>query len=526
MRRYNVSDALAHSQVMAIRQDRKGYLWFGTWEGLSRFDGYRFTNYGVREGLGHPIINDLTEDRRGRLWAATNGGGVARLIDDPREEVASRQTGATPDARRRFISYQVGDSPESNRVNALLFDPTENLWLVTDDGLYRAATGTASDLQFKLVASLHPTAITGTAFADRYGRLWFGMNGELIQVFQDRIIKYGPEDEIGRHVITSVIEDRQGRLLAANRREVFEFVAPTNGNVDGKVDGASRGRWRRLPLAFNPGQFIKTMLSDSTGALWVGTSNGLVKYKDGKRSLYTEAQGLSNSNILALMEDRDGNLWVSAAVSGVCKLSGDMIVSFTRTEGLPHQNVLIVMEDRRGRIYASTSNGGLVKIVEGRATLVPGSLIAPFSDSQPLQDSRGVWWVNTKKGLYRFEGPDLQLRQGRKLSSVDGIPASKVNDSPTFAEDRFGRLWIMYKGDEDIYRLDPARQGRVAFERIPLNTTLPSAVIWMMSDRGGTLWLGGHGMLARLMKGNTVVLRPTEGLPETEPRAFFQDSRG
>jgi ligand-binding sensor domain-containing protein len=85
MRRYDVADGLAHGHVGAIYQDRKGYLWFGSWEGLSRFDGYRFTNYGVRDGLGHPIINDITEDRRGRLWVATNGGGVSRLIDDPAE---------------------------------------------------------------------------------------------------------------------------------------------------------------------------------------------------------------------------------------------------------------------------------------------------------------------------------------------------------------------------------------------------------------------------------------------------------
>src|SRR5262250_3091393 len=59
IRHYDVSDGLAHSHVMAIHQDAKGYLWFATWEGLSRFDGYRFTNYGPRDGLGDPIINDI-----------------------------------------------------------------------------------------------------------------------------------------------------------------------------------------------------------------------------------------------------------------------------------------------------------------------------------------------------------------------------------------------------------------------------------------------------------------------------------
>jgi ligand-binding sensor domain-containing protein len=65
VRCYDVRDGLANSRVDFIYQDRKGYLWFGTREGLSRFDGYRFTNYGTREGLDHPSINAITEDQLG-----------------------------------------------------------------------------------------------------------------------------------------------------------------------------------------------------------------------------------------------------------------------------------------------------------------------------------------------------------------------------------------------------------------------------------------------------------------------------
>src|SRR5262247_4613746 len=115
VRRYDVSNGLAHSHVGAIHQDRKGYLWFGTWEGLSRFDGYRFKNYGVRDGLGHAIVNAIAEDRQGRIWVGTNGGGVARLIDDPRDVSSSHPYGSALAAsasgvRRKFINFRVGDS--------------------------------------------------------------------------------------------------------------------------------------------------------------------------------------------------------------------------------------------------------------------------------------------------------------------------------------------------------------------------------------------------------------------------------
>src|SRR5262249_45220366 len=92
LRRYDISDGLAHNQVKAIHQDRKGYLWFGTLDGLSRFDGYRFTNYGSGDGLGHAIINDIAENREGQLWVATNGSGVARLREASSEKASNGLT--------------------------------------------------------------------------------------------------------------------------------------------------------------------------------------------------------------------------------------------------------------------------------------------------------------------------------------------------------------------------------------------------------------------------------------------------
>src|SRR5262245_21659367 len=82
---YTIADGLAHGSVVSIYQDHKGFLWFGTYEGLSRFDGYGFVNYDRRDGLPHVFINHITEDKQGRLWVATNGGGVARLVEHSRE---------------------------------------------------------------------------------------------------------------------------------------------------------------------------------------------------------------------------------------------------------------------------------------------------------------------------------------------------------------------------------------------------------------------------------------------------------
>src|SRR5262245_7563745 len=86
LRHYRVADGLAHGAVNSIYQDRKGYIWFSTREGLSRFDGYSFVNYGERDGLSQQLINAVTEDRQGRIWVATNGAGAALFIDDSQDK--------------------------------------------------------------------------------------------------------------------------------------------------------------------------------------------------------------------------------------------------------------------------------------------------------------------------------------------------------------------------------------------------------------------------------------------------------
>src|SRR5215216_2911886 len=138
---YTIADGLAHSSVVSIYQDHKGFLWFGTYEGLSRFDGYGFVTYDRRDGLPHVFINHITEDRQGRLWVATNGGGVARLVDHSRENGGAK-----------FVSFKIPETNDlplkrANYVNRMVFDESGNLWCLTDYGLYRAVVD-APQLQF------------------------------------------------------------------------------------------------------------------------------------------------------------------------------------------------------------------------------------------------------------------------------------------------------------------------------------------------------------------------------------------
>lgn len=508
VRQYSMQHGLAHNRVTAIHQDAKGYLWFGTWEGLSRFDGYSFVNYDTRHGLGHVLINSIAEDGQKRLWVGTNGGGVSRLIDDP-GEARSLTLSEQIDSTQKFASFRVGESINSNKVNVLIFDVDGRMWCGTDDGIYRSTSASSVNPEFELVVGEKSAS---SAVLDRRGRLWFGCYKEIIGFLGSSVIKLGGAEDVPFDAIGSMTAHRDGRVFVGDRHGVYELKEQENS--------CERGCWRRLPLTLQPGNLIFQVFADSNGTLWISTPRGLIKYTE-RQTLYTIAEGLTDERTTAIYEDRDGNLWIGSWNGGVSKLSGEMTVSFTRTEGLPDQYVGKVIETKQGRIYASTGQGGVVELLEGRAVVLPGSESSPFNtvSGRIIQDRRGNWWVGSE-GLYRFRGPDLQFRRGKRITTVDGISDTTVISG--LYEDPAGRIWV--GSNRELYFFNPVETGSPAFIRIRLPT-----VSWptrMLSDRTGTLWVGGQGGLDRVRNGVTSSFRATNGLPETETRALFLDSRG
>ncbi|MEK6285144.1 MAG: two-component regulator propeller domain-containing protein [Acidobacteriota bacterium] len=526
VRRYSVSDGLPHRSIRCIYQDAKGYLWFGTADGLSRFDGYRFINYAAHDGLEHPVVNSITEDPQGRMWVGTWGSGVARLVSEPQEALSLRQRNSRTTARK-FVTYPVGSTQGSNEVSKILFDADSRLWCFTNGGIYRALATESEDPQFELVLPAK-----GPAFADSRGHLWFVVGKELLLIVKGQVIRYGLSDEVVRSSVVSMVEDQRGRLLVSNSGGVFEFIRPTSPQESTPVSNTSPdpkgiGRWDRLPITLMRDERILTMANGSSGVLWIGTSKGLIKYQDGSQSNYTSAQ--LSAEIGSLYEDRDGNLWMGTRSGLLCKLSGEAIVSFTEAEGLPDQNVQRVIEDREGRMYASTHDGGIVEILNEKAVPVPGSQAPPFNSvrKRVLQDRRGDWWIGTDKGLYRFPGPKLQLQHGKKVTAGDGRSEIPVFSGPGMHEDPGGKLWISSRGN--LFLFGPGRQGshtRERFQLAKMSSTITDAVLVMIGDSSGALWLGGYGGLGRLINGKIQVVEPAEGLPDVQARAFFQDSRG
>lgn len=507
VRSFQIGDGLPHNSVKRIFQDKKGFLWIATWEGLSRFDGYSFKNYGTQHGLGHTFINDITADEVGRLWVATNGGGVSMLVDEPPENSSAE--------RKQFLSFNIvegGQAAPANFVNRILFDTDNRLWCVTDAGLFRSRETDVVDLGFdQMVAGAQPTH-TSAALRDQAGRLWFAVSSDIDRVVRvaDGVIsafEIMADDKPAPTEIHTILEDSAGRILAADVNTIYEY----------SESAADPGRsWKAID-SVKP-RNILTMTGASDGGLLIGT-DGYMHLSRDRRVLYGHKNGLTIDNVGALSYDREGNLWIGTNGGGLSKLAAEGVVSYTREQGLPGTGVNRIIEDRNGRIYAQI--GCSVYEIADDNQFTPLSIAGRFAHracifSQIfLQDAARGLWYSTSQGLeYSLEGSaDRTL-----VLDEDGSPVTYTQ----MYEDAQSNIWLTDDQTGNLYKAS-AMKGQARAEIVAKN--VPAEFI--IRDRNsGTVWLANRARLWRIRNGQVDEILSIEGLPVIQPRSLFQDSVG
>jgi ligand-binding sensor domain-containing protein len=226
VKKYTTADGLAHDNIACIVRDSHGFLWFGTTDGLSRFDGTSFTNYGAKDGLATAYINDMLESRSGIYWLATNGGGVSRFnpyaspqpATSNRSATVSQESEGVGDAARLlFNSYPVSGDQVSNRVNSLYEDRAGQIWVGTDGGLYRLimTDGKVSfgRVEFGIQWERERLIDVFKVVEDREGSLWIATGQGLFRRLPDgRMIHHAIQATEGNDYVWTVLEDDQGRI--------------------------------------------------------------------------------------------------------------------------------------------------------------------------------------------------------------------------------------------------------------------------------------------------------------------------
>jgi len=479
---FTTTDGLAHNIVDRIVQDSRGFLWFCTREGLSRFDGYQFTNFGADQGLPGSV-NDLIETPGGLYWVATSRG-LAHF------RAASSQP--------RFEISLAGNPAHS--VIALARDPAGGIWAGTSLGLYHVADTQA--WESRAVDLGQPPASGEDArvhalLVDRAGTLWVGTTSGLYRRYPDGRSEH-IHDALPGAVVDALLQDRQGRL----------WVGTTLGlcrvSVNSPLTPSS------IEKKYLPGLPVNSLFESSGGQLYVGTDRGLQVALNpaghGQAfASYTAANGLGGGQVQAIAQDRAGNLWLGSA--GANRIAKGGLVTYGAPDGLDSSFVLSIGEDRTGSLFAVTESqrGKLVNRFDGRAFhpvrphIPDGILDWGWGTGQiTFQDRDGKWWVPTSDGVFVFS----------VLSAAARPSAVYLEHCSVYRvfQDSHGDVWISAQVHGGPHRNVVANRlarwerssGRL-HDYVMADPTLATA---FAEDPEGDLWMGlSSGSLARYRQG-------------------------
>jgi ligand-binding sensor domain-containing protein len=567
-----VEDGLSQNTVRAILQDRTGFLWFATEEGLNRYDGYAFATfkhdrrrpgtlpddmttalYEDRAGrlwvgtvtglclfdrrtdtftvrLESPEVRAILEDRKGALWVATNGGGVYRV--DP----------AVAEPRRYRAEPHVSTSLSHDSVYALLEDRAGRVWVGTYGGgldLYDPAKDGFVHHRHdpRDPASLSHDEIWSLA-EDAAGRIWIGTNSPVLSVldvgthrFYHHRARPGDESALQANIVTVVYRDREGTMWVGTDRGGLNRHLPEDGSfVSYRHDPDNPESLSR--------NAVRAISEDTQGNLWVSTfSGGLNLLKKARRPFAYFApragdpESLSDSAVLSFLEDREGRLWVATAEGGLHRFDPEA-GTFARYR-LGRSTLLALHEDRKGRIWVGTWGDGLNLFDPARGTFTRQRHSADdpstARDDQVWdihEDADGFLWLATDDGIVR-----LHVDSGRvsRLRHDPGNPASLGHDQVrAFLPEEDSRLWIATLGGLELRRADGTFVHH-RHDRRDLASLSHDWVVALHRDGKGGLWVGTFGGgLNRFdpQSGKFTVYTESEGLPSNVVHAILEDDEG
>jgi len=480
-RRLDTGDGLSGDSVYCMLQDRLGYLWLGTFSGLSRYDGSRVVVYrpvpGDPESLPSSLIFDLHEDSTGTLWIATDGGGLARYSRDS-------------DAFERFAHDQADTgSIGSDRIFSVADDPYGWIWVGTADaGLDRFDTEQSRFLHYGTKDGL-PSGTVRSLLCDAEGVLWAGTTAGLARYDRERDA-FRPVPAVGGSTVRALMEDSGGNILVG-----------TEGAGVFRLDPAT-GKATRVDLGPDSGTLLaRAFALDITGRIWVGTEDQGMRILDP-----------ANGSVVRLRAEPD------------------------RPDGLSHDAIRALLVDRSGLVWAGTRGGGAAAYnPRSRAVtrLLAGSDSPPAEMRQILQARDGLLWLATDGGGLLRTTADGTVIARYRHDPLD--PASLPGDRIVcLAEDADGSLWVGTDG-AGLARLDPAT-GR--FERFRRNPDDPGSLagdtVWaLLIDSQDTLWVGlegggldRHDPTANRFTHHQPVPGDVSSLGGFSVRALLEDKRG
>lgn len=515
---FTQEEGLPNNQIQYIYRDSKGWMWLGTSQGLSRFDGYSFVNFlsdpNDSLSLSGNLVRVITEDENGNLLVGTENGGLN--IFDRGREIFYHPFENSPAYRFRNIS-----------VNDIVKDEKGNYWLGTDLNVMIMDTlGNLSELDAVAVPEnrrLAGSYVRNLKF-DQQGKLWIGTNSGVF-IYDPSAGKLEvfdlPFSEDQNTEIWELYLDEEGLIWIGTYSAGLYIVDPVQKKI-------LRNELNTPALRT---ETVKAISKGIFGEYWIGTRGGLIRYSKTQgvtgffKNSLEDPKSLSNSSVLSIFNDPYGETWIGTRGGlNLLARSKQVFQDFTALPGnnryLNSSTVYTFWIDSRDRIWIGTEDGGIN--IFDPATKTYEYLMAGRNNPKALsqncikdfmEDGNGKLWVATFMG--GIDVIDLKTRNVKYYSHDPGVSGS-LSDNRVWGicMDRDKQIWVATTGGVD--RFDKQSGNFIHYPQINGN----DIVSWIESDSEGNLWIGGSDELIVFNPEQNTVKRFFE-----YTRGVFEDSR-
>lgn len=517
---WGTEDGLPQNHATAIAQTEDGYLWLGTYNGIARFDGLRFTvfNSANTPTLRSSRIITLHRDANGTLWLGHEGGGLSRFHSG------------------KFESVTLPAPWPHEPIDGIANDPAGDLWILSRSGdALRVRDGLIVPAKRELTAAPVPQLVR-----DRSGELWRVNEGKFSALSSNSNHHALPADP--SEFVAHAAPARAGGLWIATSERLWRWTA-----------GGTNHLWGKPPWG---GSSVTALLESRDGQLWAGTlDRGLfVLSPDGSFTQFTHTNGFPHAWVRCLFEDREGtiwagtgggglsaarerrvtmlnapdewqkrtiisvspgagnSLWIGTEGGGVYRWNNGRFDHFASECGLKNLFVWSVFEDSRGTAWAGTWGGGMFRQHSDRFEPAPAPLNEPIRALATYEAQDRSLWIGTQSGLVR-------LRDGQADRFATDLSQADVR---CITEGPDGTIWFGMAGGG----LGRLRDGKA--EAFRKSDGLPSDYVWSLHpDRNGDLWIGTFGGgLARWRHGSFASIGVDQGLPNNVICHINEDDNG
>jgi diguanylate cyclase (GGDEF)-like protein len=492
---YDTRDGIPQVQVLAVNQCSEGYIWLGTFSGLSRFNGREFRHFSARDGLRSNYITALEKDAAGHLWVATSAGlcrvagrdrfvcsdhaelrnvhvhdlhtagetlwvaSDAGLVRIEGESVQSVDLGVGAEQPRVLSVASTGvdvvwvgtdaglfvltkdDPTDSGRISGLpvmqvtaLAADEEGVWIGSGRGLFRWEGGALVELEDPLLAEQDVAHL----LVDDLGRLWASTASGLVRVEDGRVDYLKVRNGLASDLLRQVFIDREGIVWVAHDSGLSKLLPSefVGYNIDSDLLSS----------------FVRTLAEDQAGRLWLGTRNGvqIVSRVDGQwhidsETTITTADGLADERIYSIAFANDGSALLATSQGVVHWREGEGVVGvLEEADGLPSNRARALLHDSRGRTWVST-DAGTVLVEEGAVRPAPAPELAAAYAMRIREDDAGrIWFATLQHGLFMLE-PSGASRQWRAEHGLSDEMLWDVMPSDS------GSVWVGSNGDGLFY---------------------------------------------------------------------------